>query len=966
MCQIAQTKWPKCIGSMRLKMFVHNNFKKVFLESVQIIRAKGDDGSVRLKAYIISDKPQMLFIFFYTGTSVQAVGTVQVDQSDIHVYHLLKNGLVQSYIEVEDLHTIDPSSNAQNFFNLLFYIYIPRETFAQDERLLDMADMDEEDDIANSRPLDVSGEAFAKYMSPRDRQLQAVKKLYMLSLLTRVERKGKALHTLPGFIASLGKNGSTRGKKPKKRKLDDGRVADGDDDDDEDDDDDLSDLSDVDDDELDAYIDFNGPHDDGNNIDSVGEKVPAPMILPEDLDIDPELARCLGSITQVIEDEDDGAEEDDSALVIDTPKGMTADLRHYQKIALAWMLNKEKVGMTPEEELQRRKLHPLFLRKRFVDGHTFYYNATHGMLSLKFRLGAPEPKGGILADQMGLGKTVEIIALLVSNPSDLARAPRIRYTKDRKLRCKATLVVAPLTIVDQWKDEIERHTRPSLSVHVYQGSRRIRELEKLLEYDVVVTTYNTLSNEFRDMERKGRENMSPLFQLCFHRIVLDEAHNIKNPNSQQAKAVTYVAAERRWAVTGTPIQNHIDDLFSLFRFVRVEPHGDHKWWNKYVSKPFEKDETRAQAVSTLDVLIRDLILRRTKSKTINGKKILDLPKKHVHLVKLKLSKGEEEFYLKFHRDSKEEFEGLIREDNAMKNYASILQLLLYLRQICCHPSLVLSSYMKKRDNATIRRSLGEFCQNQPPAVRDAVFPMMPKVLEAVDSGDIDLREYLRQYWRGSTKINALARYLNEIKHSTKSVIFSQWTSMLDLVQIAMDKNGIRCARLDGTMSRVQREEAVQTFKNDPNISACLVSLKVGGVGLNLVWATHVFLLDPWWNPAVEEQAIDRVHRIGQNKEVTVIRFIVKDSVEERILELQKRKNEIVQDTIEESSSGGLTVSVGREGTKIGLDDFKRLFDITSSNSSADDGYFSDLGSDFSGDDFGGLADDEFFQDMEDT
>ncbi|EFC48881.1 predicted protein [Naegleria gruberi] len=400
--------------------------------------------------------------------------------------------------------------------------------------------------------------------------------------------------------------------------------------------------------------------------------------------------------------------------------------------------------------------------------------------------------------------------------------------------------------------------------------------------------------------------------MKFFRVVLDEAHNIKNRKSLQARATAAVDAERRWAVTGTPIQNHIDDLFSLFHFLKVNPHGDWRWWSRFIGKPFEKKDKKA--IDALQSVIKKLVIRRTKNKKINGKRIVMLPPKRIETVNIQFTEAESNFYKSLYEYSKGKFNEFVRSGTVLKNYANILEMLLHLRQVCNHPALIITSFQKKSEKSTMNGFLESFEQKNAFEVYDSILPMLPQVLKLnkeknkpkqnLEDGmissqlkAINVTKYMRTNWRSSSKIGALIEKLRVLELGTKSVVFSQWTSMLDLVEVALEKSNIKFVRLDGKMQRKDRDDAVQKFKFDPHIQVCLISLKVGGTGLNLVWATHVFLLDPWWNPAIEEQAIDRVHRIGQDKPVTVFRFVVKDSVEERILSLQKSKTKIANEAL---------------------------------------------------------------------
>ena len=680
------------------------------------------------------------------------------------------------------------------------------------------------------------------------------------------------------------------------------------------------DLDGLDDTDLDEYIIQKPASNSSNRSDSN----------PNDKSLERQLEELYEEIEKTIVD-DENAPPTEPENSDDEPEGshhdieipedsvLAADLRSYQKTAVKWMLKRERVG---EDKVKTTpKLHSMFQERKFPDGTLFYFNPLNGIITTTFVPAPPEPKGGILADEMGLGKTVEVIGLIASNRMKVKKnTPQV---SGDKYITPATLVVTPLTIIDQWKQEIERHTNNQLSVCVYQGSRRIRDAPTLLKYDVIITTYNTLSFEFsQTYMNKERTNAkkkaakdtitaqqpSPIYRMKFFRVVLDEAHNIKNRKSLQAKATAAVDAERRWAVTGTPIQNHIDDLFSLFHFLKVNPHGDWRWWSRFIGKPFEKKDKKA--VEALQSVIKKLVIRRTKNKRVNGKRIVMLPPKRVETVSIQFSEAETNFYKSLYEYSKGKFNEFLRSGTVLKNYANILEMLLHLRQVCNHPALIITSFQKKSEKSTMNGFLENFEQKNGFEVYDSILPMLPQVLKMnrdknKKNGEemssqlktINVTRYMKTNWRSSSKINALIEKLRSLEHGTKSVVFSQWTSMLDLVEIALEKSNIKFVRLDGKMQRKDRDDAVQKFKADPYIQVCLISLKVGGTGLNLVWATHVFLLDPWWNPAIEEQAIDRVHRIGQDKPVTVFRFVVKDSVEERILSLQKSKTKIANEAL---------------------------------------------------------------------
>ncbi|KAL9650992.1 hypothetical protein ABK040_015095 [Willaertia magna] len=795
------------------------------------------------------------------------------------------------------------TTESRTYINLK--VYMIKKAFVSDKNLLESS----EPNCLNATT--ANGEDVIDRLSDDQIQMYHIRKNFLKKLFDIIDRQldGIGSSTSSGLSnfsleppSSSNNNFNNGDNKPNKKMKGEDDLDD--------------DLDELDDQDLDEYIIQKPPTFEGIKGMDDGDK-----------SLEKQLEELYDEIEKTVDDDDEGStaqkssnydasyDSDNEDMEVPEDSVLVSELRTYQKVAVKWMLKRERVG--EDKTNTPPKLHTLYQERKFPDGTVFYFNPLSGMITLNFVPAPPEPRGGILADEMGLGKTVEIIGLISSN----RMKGQIPKTKPgEKLLTPATLIVTPLTIVDQWKHEVERHTNGQLQVYVYQGSRRIRDANSLLKYDVIITTYNTLSFEYsQTFTNKERTNAkkkiskettsqpSPIYKMNFFRVVLDEAHNIKNRKSLQSRATAAVESERRWAVTGTPIQNHIDDLFSLFHFLKVNPHGDWRWWSKYIGKPFEKKDKKA--IEALQSVIKKLVIRRTKNKKVNGKRIVMLPPKRIETVTLIFSEAEATFYKSLYEYSKGKFNEFVRSGTVLKNYANILEMLLHLRQVCNHPALIITSFQKKSEKSTMNGFLESFEQKNGYEVYDSILPMLPQVLknnkERARLGDsatnqlknINVTKYMRSNWRSSSKINALIEKLKELDYGTKSVVFSQWTSMLDLVEVALEKSKIGYVRLDGKMQRKDRDMAVQTFKKDAHISVCLISLKVGGTGLNLVWATHVFLLDPWWNPAIEEQAIDRVHRIGQDNPVTVFRFVVKDSVEERILSLQKSKTKIANEAL---------------------------------------------------------------------
>jgi superfamily II DNA or RNA helicase len=416
--------------------------------------------------------------------------------------------------------------------------------------------------------------------------------------------------------------------------------------------------------------------------------------------------------------------------------------------------------------------------------------------------------GGVLADDMGLGKTVQVLALLqtVRTPAKTTKLP--------------SLVVAPRSLVYNWLDEARRFT-PKLKMVEYSGPGREALQDKLDKYDAVVTTYGTL-----------RRDVGFLATVEFDTIILDEAQAIKNPTSQTAKASRALRARNRLALTGTPIENHLGELGSIFEFLNPGLLGRLPWLDVL---------SRGQAPSASELAlvskgIRPFILRRTKTEVLP-----DLPPKTEQVLHCTLHPRQREIYDQL----RAQYQTSLREQVESKGVAGsaiqVLQALLRLRQVACHPGLVDESF------------------------EDA----------------------------GSAKLDTLFEQVSEVlDEGHKVLVFSQFTKLLGYVRERLEEKDLPYAYLDGQTRN--RGEIVEHFQTDPECNLFLVSLKAGGVGLNLTAAGYVFLLDPWWNPAVEAQAIDRTHRIGQTMPVFAYRMIAEDTVEEKILDLQQSKREIAE------------------------------------------------------------------------
>ncbi|XP_028777137.1 DNA repair protein RAD5A-like, partial [Neltuma alba] len=403
---------------------------------------------------------------------------------------------------------------------------------------------------------------------------------------------------------------------------------------------------------------------------------------------------------------------------MDPPGSLQCELRPYQKQALHWMIQLEK-GRPMDEAATT--LHPCWEAYRLADERelVIYLNVFSGEATIEFPSTLQMARGGILADAMGLGKTIMTIALLVahsgtggSSSSQLMDQPLSEsevndmvqnssnvpkkankfssFDKLRKQRNALTnggsLIICPMTLLGQWKAEIETHVQTgSLSLYVHYGQSRPKDAKTLAQSDVVITTYGIVASEFSG---ENAEDNGGLFSIRWFRVVLDEAHTIKSSKSQISMATSALIADRRWCLTGTPIQNNLEDVYSLLRFLRIEPWGHWAWWNKLVQKPFEEGDERG--LKLVQSILKPIMLRRTKhSMDRDGKPIIVLPPAEVQIIYCELTEAEKDFYEALFKRSKVKFDQFVEQGRILHNYASILELLLRLRQCCDHPFLVM-------------------------------------------------------------------------------------------------------------------------------------------------------------------------------------------------------------------------------------------------------------------------------------
>ncbi|PKY43125.1 hypothetical protein RhiirA4_340782 [Rhizophagus irregularis] len=634
----------------------------------------------------------------------------------------------------------------------------------------------------------------------------------------------------------------------------------------------------------------------------------------------------------------------DNMPELDPDQRLITTLYKHQKQALYFLVKREQYNDFTND--QTNELMSLWRTRISAGRHLVYYNI---VTNLEVHEKPVQMRGGIIADDMGLGKTIQMIALIlgtqkeavdfakkpsaVSNSGESSFSSSIQSGDENSIgnfKSKGTLIICPLSTVANWEEQLVNHVQEgALNVYVYHGGSRTSDPSHLINYDIVITTYNVTGTEF-SKQSKGQKNQqskiiandsestnsptpSALQQIHWFRIILDEAHIIKDVTTVQSQAACSLKAERRWCLTGTPIQNKVEDLFALIKFLHMDPFSDKEKWKQYILRPIKSIDP--DGINRLQTLMKCITLRRTK--TLNGKSLLALPPRNDHIRYLELSDHERRLYEKMYNYQSERVRKYTEENNIMRHYVNILQALLRLRQICAHYSLVKES--------EITEDLDEEIVNE--GLTSARAMMLLSIVRdsGMDQCGSCLQELVqtvrseREKTAHSTKVKALIEDLVQAKEEgVKSVVFSQWTKMLDLIEDALKENDIIFTRLDGTMSRAERTQNMDTFKQKDKVSVILVSLKAGGVGLNLTAAQRAYLMDPFWNPSVENQAIDRIHRLGQTCAVDTVRFIIKDSIEEGILQLQERKLRLAELTLSEKLSK-------QDITRHRLEDLKVLF-----------------------------------------
>ncbi|GAB1608843.1 transcription termination factor 2-like [Argonauta hians] len=596
------------------------------------------------------------------------------------------------------------------------------------------------------------------------------------------------------------------------------------------------------------------------------------------------------------------------------------------------------------------------------------------------------PSGGILADDMGLGKTLTMISFVLKQKQETSSSDinvQDGWTKKENnhvIKSNATLIVTPASVVHQWGKEVESRCKPgAVSVVIYHGPHRERNINRLASKDIVLTTYRIVGMEvgrkddnkiaglsLDQIERKEEKeatnsgDLAVLGQIEWKNIILDEAHDIRNYRSITATSVARLKARSRWALTGTPIQNKLLDMYSLFRFLRFHPFDEYKVWKNQV-------ENEGKGKIRLNTIIQTLMLRRTKDQTVNGKPLIKMTKKKLTCQKLTLSPDEQRLYDKIFKKNQSAVRAYINSKDSLLAETSstttttttstssssfpprsnpltttngpisaqnaptgkdILVFLLRLRQCCCHLSLLKESIDEEmKDESGLELSLTDQLQDL------TLQPHTKNYLEDVNGdgeGDSGTKEEPKEKDKDifsikeqGTKIKAVIGILQDIyknkEDAVKCVIVSQWTKLLSIVKSHVERAGFICHLLQGNVPPEKRAEIVDDFNNNPRgPEILLLSLRAGGVGLNLIGGRHLFLLDNHWNPALEEQACDRIYRVGQKHDIEIHRFVCENTIEEKIVALQDRKRSLAKDVLTGSN---------QKASHLNLNDLRMLFAI---------------------------------------
>ncbi|KAH8702541.1 putative SNF2 family helicase [Talaromyces proteolyticus] len=629
-----------------------------------------------------------------------------------------------------------------------------------------------------------------------------------------------------------------------------------------------------------------------------------------------------------------GLKESDLANMpmVDTPPTMKTELLPYQRQGLAWMLEKEAPCL-PTEESQNA----VQLWKR--EGPRYRNVATNYAMSNE----PPLASGGILADDMGLGKTIQIISLIMANSR-----PRSAQATT------ATLILSPVGVMSNWKGQIEAHVKAEHTpkILVYHGAGK-KEAANLSQYDVVITSYGALVSEYTPNVKGPLSRAKGLYSVHWRRVVLDEGHTIRNPRSKGSLAACHLRADSRWTLTGTPIINSLKDLYSQVRFLRLSGGlDDLTMFNAVLIRPLNSGDPLG--VSILQELMAAICLRRRKDMSFIN---LRLPPMKSHVLRIKFHSHEQEKYEMFQAEAKGMLDRYQTRDNETggtgPTYTHLLEILLRMRQVCNHWALcknrvdklmslldqnkvieltpenikalqeILQLRIESQETCAVcldnleepvitacGHAFDKSCieqvierQHKCPLCRADIKDTNNLVSPATELGE-DTAVVEVDPNASSSKVDALLKILTAKGQAegTKTVVFSQWTSFLHVIEPHLQHHGINFTRIDGKLNSTKRDQAINEFTNNPECTVLLASLNVCSVGLNLVAGNQVILCDSWWAPAIEDQAVDRVYRLGQTRDTTVWRLVMEGSIEDRVLAIQENKRLLSMTALSETEN----------------------------------------------------------------
>ncbi|GAX72705.1 hypothetical protein CEUSTIGMA_g161.t1 [Chlamydomonas eustigma] len=662
------------------------------------------------------------------------------------------------------------------------------------------------------------------------------------------------------------------------------------------------------------------------------------------------------------------------------PVGLSVSLRNYQLQSVKFML---------DAEARPGGFRSLFWAKKVVGSKCYWYSEMFGRMSLEV---PTQASGGFLAEEMGLGKTVEVLALILSAPPPLSLVSGIPHMMEpSRLTSRATLVVCAVSLVGQWVVEAKSKSAGSLKILQYHGSSRERDPRKIAsDYDLVVTTYQTLGSDYHRDSKV--DDFAPLGKIYWYRIVFDEGHMVKSGSAQQSKACVALRADRRWCCTGTPIGTSIEDLLGQFAVIHLSPMSTKLYFDSRIKIAFGAGSNRHRAYgisetgpAALLYTLKECMIRHTKQQVLGGEQVLQLPPKTEEDLPVSLTTTEKALYLRVHSEVQLKWMAFRAAGAATvtRYQLTIMSLLGPLRRIASGGALRPRDLTVPSLDPSHMMSTGSGAgggQGAVAAIVNALEPNSNLVSpEAECSICLDTMEHpvatpcnhwfcreciigwldsktncalCRAPLTGATlragvmpgqrvtadsrvgvdgeegaaaaaaaaveeeegpaemcesKLRALLVELRKMRAadaSAKALVFSQYNTTLEWLKTRLTDEGFGFRTINGSMPMKQRTKAIEAFQNDPPTTVFLLSMRSGAVGINLTAASHVFIMEPCLNPALEEQAIGRSWRMGQQRTVVVKRFFTKGSVEEAIMKVVKARRDAGAKVAEAAAANG--------------------------------------------------------------